>query len=99
MLTLRYCNTDSAGLFRLVVQSFRLLRRDRLDHRNDTDKYACNAASRRFCTPLRPVAQGIQSNEVSSQIFLHNLLSNSAQDYAVTIYCIMSRISIFEEKS
>lgn len=79
----------SAGLFRLVVQSFRLLRRDRLDHGNDTYKYTCNAASWRFRTPLRPVAQGIQSNEVSTDqsnffiniIYVHPTL----QDYAINI--------------
>lgn len=54
-----------AGLLRLAVQPLRLLRRDRLDQRDDLYKYTCDAASWRFRTPLRPAAQGIQSNKVS----------------------------------
>lgn len=60
-----YKNLCLAGLLRLAVQSFRLLRRDRLDQRNDTYTYTFDAAPWRFRTPLRPAAQGIQSNKVS----------------------------------
>lgn len=47
------------GLLRLIVQSFRLFRRDRFDHRDDPDEHSRDATARRFRSPLRPVTQGI----------------------------------------
>jgi len=84
-----------AGLFRLVVQSFRLLRRDRFDYRNDTYTYTCNAASWRFRTSLRPAAQGIQSNKVSQSTDQSNLFVDVIY---IKLYKVTSTIFIFYDK-
>lgn len=58
------------GLLRLVVQSFRLFRRGRIHHRDGSHEHSRDATARRFRFTLRPVAQGIQSHQVSARLRL-----------------------------